>query len=296
MAAALLYLLAARPAYAVSCCGGASAGDALVLPKFLSYAAALRLGFAQDVDLRDSQGRRLYSSSWQSSEQKTTLSGAARLGHNWQAGLAMPLTLRHVSIAGQSAVGYGLGDANLALRYELLDEDTCYAHPATGWTRRDIRPTLHFFVRGKLPTGRAQSNANDPLGARITGAGDWQVLTGAELIKVWGKWGHSFDLAGGQSWPRADLSGRSAAWRLAAGGNLMWYPRYLAFVGTGFSQTAAFRQSQTRQTQTDVLVFGSWMSHDRPWWLRADLAATGVAGKSAALGWGGGVSLARFWY
>lgn len=295
-AIALVQSVGIRAGLAASCCGGSSAADALSLPKFLQAAANVRLAVTDDLDLRSGDGDRLQVNSWRTTESRLSIAGAYRLGEDWQGSVAAPIIVKRAAASGREAWGGGLGDMSLALRYEWLDEDTCYAHPATGWSRRDVMPAVHFFSRLRLPSGRAETTASDPLGARLTGSGDWLVAGGAEVIKVWGKWGHSLDLSAGRSWPRWHLTNHQPAWQVTASGYLMWYPRYLAFVGAGVSQEANFRETAPRQTATDARAFLSWMFHDRPLWLRADLAARGAAGKNTPLSWSAGLSLAHVWY
>lgn len=214
--------------------------------------------------------------------------GAWRAGRDWQLGGSLPLVMRRVAVPGNRALGFGVGDMALSLRYELIDEETCVVRPFRELAWDELKPTIHIVLGLGLPTGRPLGWGDDPLGARVTGTGDLEQTLGIEATKIWGAIGNSLEGGGGRRWPVRRAG--DAIWLAHASASVMWYPAYKRFLGL----SAGWKGERGGLVATDALrveAVGSIVFLESRWWLRGNLGLDGLAGRSAPWGPTGGVTL-----
>lgn len=216
--------------WAASCCGGAAIAEAFVLLKSEEKTTGIVAAFERTVDVRDEGGQRLHTN-WRVSEFRLIPGFAYRVHPNAQLSAVLPLVTRKVN-ADVSEHGWGVGDVNLAARYEFLDEKTCFAQPLERLRWDELKPSIHAVVKLYLPTGLPPGFSSQPLGSDITGRGLWAAEVGPEVTKIWGRWGNTLSFSGGRQWPRTQRTGAPTAWRWQAGTGVSYfweYQRSLAF-------------------------------------------------------------------
>ena len=104
------------------------------------------------------------------------------LGHG-QVALLVPFVETERKAGGHSELGGGVGDANLALRWDI--------YPAG---RSLELPGVALLAGVTAPTGRPADSAQKPLATDATGIGAWQFSGGVALEQVYGHW--LFNLTG----------------------------------------------------------------------------------------------------
>ncbi len=293
-AAALL--CAPATALAASCCGGASATDAFVMPKYNHWLFGATYQAQHDFARRDKNGD-YQSSSYGNTENKLTLGGTWRPYKDIQATLSVPLTVRTVAVPGQRATGFYLGDIGLQARYEILDEETCFLIPVQKLNWHDMKPTVHWVLKGSLPSGRSAARSNAPLGEDVTSQGYWLVDTGIEITKIWGRWGNSMGALVGYQTPEPVSAHLRKALRIGLDGSLMLFFAYKQSVGLSVSHR---RQHWTgagshKQVTTNGSLFTS-LIFSNGWLLRANTGPTGwLQGINNFVGWQGAVTVGHLW-
>ncbi len=173
--AGLLAALLAAPgvAHASACCVGTVSDQPAQLGRCERLGAALAVGSAVELGSFDGQGRwGATSDGWVQST--ATLGVAARWARWGSASLSLPVVLSAREAPGLASVGGGVGDLALSARIEPWEEGT------------SPRPT--FSVGLVAPTGRGWADAEDPLGADVTGAGAWSPVAGVALERTGGAW------------------------------------------------------------------------------------------------------------
>lgn len=281
--------LAPTPVVGASCCGGASALHPFVLPKWEKALVGARFAGSGELDRLNADGARI-GSTMRALEGRMLVGGAWRAAGDWQLGASLPFVLRRVVVPGMSAVGGGVGDVALSVRYEIMDEETCVVRPFRELAWDELKPTIHLVLGTGFPTGRPADGSADPLGARVTGSGDLEQTLGLEVTKIWGAIGNSLEGGGGRRWPvRHD---DDAIWLARASTALMWYPAYQRFLGV----SAGWKGERSGAVATDSVRFeaiGSIVFPQSRWWLRGNLGLEGVAGRTVPWGPAGGVTLIR---
>ena len=295
VAAALLALLGwgvAAPSYAASCCGGASNTDQFGLPKWRQALIGVSPQVSHAWAVRDAGGNQL-EGAWRSDALRLVLGGAYRVAPDWQVSAAVPLLVNRVGAGRMSSAGGGLGDVGLQVRYELIDEDSCFARPVTEMAWDEVKPSVHFFARAAAPSGRPTSLASDGLGASVTGRGLWTADAGLEVTKVWGRFGNSVGFAlGGEAPDRSSADG-VRAFRWEASGGLLVFPQYQRSIGLFLSHRQE-RAAELRVESTQLGLTGT-LAGKGDWWFRVSLSAAGlVAGRSTPVSLDGFVTAARF--
>ena len=152
VAAALLAGAAAllpSTSWAGSCCGGSSP-TALLVPKYaravadLSFDAELYDGFwDQDgVHRPDPPGSDL-------KQYRLNLGLAGRFFRDWQASIAIPYVWNENSYSGISSSRDGLGDINVSLWYDAVDDTTAWKVRGV----KDLTPAVTLGLSVLIPTG-----------------------------------------------------------------------------------------------------------------------------------------------
>jgi hypothetical protein len=286
----LLSVTEIRFAQAASCCGGASATNAFTLPKFQQAMAGSAVQIERSTDLRDASGERLHTRDWVSTDSKLVVGGAYRLGREFQASASLPFVRRDIRAGSQAEYGLGVGDAGVQLRYEMLDEETCFARPIEELTWFDLKPSIHWVLQGTLPTGRPVSKSAMPLGADVTGRGVAGADGGIEITKVWGRWGNSLFANAGYQKGWDDVAPTGSRW--AAGAGVMYFFAYR----NSLSINASYREEggtvDIASTQTGL----QWSYQKDSWWARINFGESGFwQGRSTPVTFLAAAHLSTLW-
>ncbi len=281
-------------AWAASCCSGTSSSGTFSLPKWEKASFGLDLRTRADIDMRGGEGARMGLSTWSIEESSLILGGGFRLHPDLQLGIAIPLVERRVRIGEDKARAGGLGDASIQIRYEMVDESTCYLNPLKNFSRAMLVPTFHWLLSATLPTGRALAVEHDPLGASITGRGDLVADFGFELTKILGRLGGYLQTRGGIDIPIIEEEGDVPGMHVLVGGGLLVFFRYRGFVSLNVthSNTRRGQEDGHHQSSTDAAVGLS--TRIRRFRVRLNGAALGVVqGRAVPVGYSMDVSLVR---
>jgi hypothetical protein len=150
-----------RIARAQACCAGASTFGTARLDETESASVGFSLRGSVVAGAFDVAGR--YRSS-EAGTQEAGLEAAVvalrRLGTGTQLAVTVPLVATYRSVAGLSDLGAGLGDLQLALRWDVLPPGASARVPGIAWT-----------LSTTFPTGVAPERAHQPLAADATGLG-----------------------------------------------------------------------------------------------------------------------------
>lgn len=299
LAAAALVAAAAvltpTPTQAASCCGGGSTSSLLALGTWDRALAGVAPGATLDLARRTSRGERSGDpAAYRSSETRLLLVAAARIAPRLQVGAGLPLVLRRVHITDSSSVGTGIGDTELAARWEILRDDHCYAVPITALTRHDLRPELHVVARLLTPTGRSAEASNNPLGADVLGQGAWRSEIGIEASKAWGRGGAAVEAGIGPTWMAARVPQTQRGLRLNAGASLLFYPAYKRYLGITLGQRQTWWNDGARQSETTPGIVAA--ARFARWWLRANISApAAIAGRDVPMDIAATVAILYVW-
>lgn len=294
-ALALATTLSPAAATAASCCGGASTSSRFSLPKFRAGLAGLSLEISGDFDQRLDGGGRMGLERWRNQELRSVFGGALRLHRDVQTSISVPVVGRSARSGSLSGRGLGLGDPSLGARWEILDDEICYARPFSEMAWDQIKPSLHWTWSATLPLGRHAGQAAEPLSADATGRGYWLAETGLELVKNWGAVGTAAGLAAGYQHPVADLEA-SPGIRWSVGGTLMYYPAYQRYVGVDVTHRREvwLAAGAGALSSTSLAAVGSWVFGDSGWWLRGSAGSDGLLqGAAVPVGWRTTVTVLR---
>ncbi|HSC89284.1 MAG TPA: hypothetical protein VLC09_18505 [Polyangiaceae bacterium] len=180
--ALLLGLAAPRLARAQACCAGASALTPARLELHEAALIGVQLQAAAVLGSYDSTGR--YRANPEGAAEvdfEQDFFGSLRWGkRGWasrgQASLLIPLVESwRTTVTTGDEFGGGLGDVNLALRYDVVRQ-------------RELRylPGIGVLAGATLPSGRPPEEATKPLGSDATGIGTTQLSAGLALEHAWG--------------------------------------------------------------------------------------------------------------
>jgi hypothetical protein len=109
--------------------------------------------------------------------------GAVRILGRGQLALLVPFVETERKAGGRSELGGGVGDVNLAARWDF-----------TLAGRSRYVPGIAALAGVTAPTGRPPDSAQKPLATDATGIGAWQLTGGLALEQIYGNW--LFDLTG----------------------------------------------------------------------------------------------------
>ncbi len=295
LTAAGLSLILPVSAQAASCCGGASVTDQFVVPKWERALVGLSMQVSHDLDMRNAAGERINAQTWSNTETRLIAGGAHRLGTDWQAGLSLPLVVRHTTAGDLTSTGYGIGDIGLQLRYEIIDEDTCFLRPFRELAWNELKPSLHLVMNLTAPTGRPTHRSTDNLAASVTGRGYWMGDTGLQVTKVWGQWGNSLEGSIGYQLPTSG-NPLHPALRWSVGGSALFYPAYRKYVGVhlGYREELAMGTDDSAQAALTASLLASWVPTEGAWWLRGSFGPSGYGiGRNTPVSWQGLLTLAK---
>jgi hypothetical protein len=173
--AALLIAAAHLPrvARAQACCAGASTFGTARLDETESAAAGVSLRGSVVSGAFDAAGR--YRSSGAGTREaglEASVVALRRLGADTQLAVTVPTVVTYRAVAGLSDLGAGLGDLQLALRWDALAPGAADHAPGIAWN-----------LSTTLPTGVAPETARQPLAADATGLGA-ATLAGAVTLEM----------------------------------------------------------------------------------------------------------------
>lgn len=160
-ALALGLCLVGGPAHAASCCAGPTTTIPTRLGQSETGAVSVTTSGTGSVGRWDTDGQ-VSGSSLQEQAIVATLSGGWRWDAKGQIGLSIPVQATHKATSAADAWGGGLGDIRVYTVWEPVE-----ARPAVVGTAPVPVPVLTVSLR--LPTGRTWVDAQDPLGADVTG-------------------------------------------------------------------------------------------------------------------------------
>ena len=175
IAAALL--AASGWARAQACCGGASA----LSPARLEAHEAALAGLALKVGgaLGSFDGHARFAAPPRGAREvnvEQDLLAALRVLRRGQVSLSVPIVETYRSVRGLSEAGGGLGDTQLAARWDFVLAGD-----------RPVLPGLAVTATLTLPTGMPPESASRPLATDATGAGVWQGAFGASFEQIYGQ-------------------------------------------------------------------------------------------------------------
>ena len=178
LAIAIAWLAMAGRASAQACCAGASA----VTPARLALHEEALLGVLQRtvwIDGSFDTSGRYIPAARRSRELdlEQDLFGAVRVLEHGQIALLAPLVETYRRSGGTEETGGGIGDINMALRYDFYPAGRSRYLPGIGW-----------LGGVTLPTGTPPDSATKPLATDATGLGATQAALGLALEQVYGPW------------------------------------------------------------------------------------------------------------
>ena len=258
----LLLLLGSESAWGQACCAGGSAltPGRLALHEEAAVGISIRLtDFTSSFDA----ARAVVPASPGATdvELEEDVLGTLRVLERGQVTVLVPVveTFRHVP--GLSNAGGGLGDVNLAGRYDVLSARE------SAWA-----PGIAALLGVTVPSGRTPESAHGALAADATGIGAFQLNAGLALEQTFGH--VLINLTG-------IVSQRTA--RSVQGLSELLGPQLLALAGGGyaFENDAAVAASFTYTVETDASIGG--------------VRAPGSGRALSALGVSGSLPLGELW-
>lgn len=176
VAVVLATALAPSSAHAQACCGGTSALSPARLEAHETAIAGVALKASGTFGAFDGRGRFAPSPSGAHEvDLEQDLIVALRVLRHGQVSVLMPLVETWRSVPGRSEAGGGLGDTQLAARWDFL---LAGAHP--------IAPGAALTATLTMPTGLAPEHSSTPLAADATGTGAFRGTLALSLEQVWG--------------------------------------------------------------------------------------------------------------
>jgi hypothetical protein len=163
-------------ARAQACCGGASALSPARLELHEAALVGLSLDVGGAVGSFDGHGR--FAGPSRGAHElhvEQDLLAALRVLRRGQVSLSMPIVETFRAVRGLSEVGGGLGDTQLALRWDFVNAGD---HP--------VLPGLALTATLTLPTGLPPESASHPLATDATGAGVWRGAFGVSMEQIYG--------------------------------------------------------------------------------------------------------------
>lgn len=171
---ALSMIGVAADAEAASCCVSSSVG----VPRLRAWEAAavgVTGAFSTAPGQWDPDGQWRSFRDYGEREWRLSASGLLRVHRRLQLHGLLPVVLNQRDGTARSETGGGLGDLQVAARYDLSS-----VGEAGAW------PGLALSLGVLAPTGRPLDESRSQLGADATGRGAWVISPGMTLEQVWG--------------------------------------------------------------------------------------------------------------
>jgi hypothetical protein len=170
-------LLSARDSSAQACC----AGSGVVTPGRLAMADTFLVGVqvhaGRVIGNFNNDGHfAVPPARTDELEFDEDLFATVRVLHRGQVSLLVPLLETYRKSGAQSELGGGLGDVNLAVRWDFHDAGD------------DAIPGIAVLGGVTFPTGTAPESASKPLATDATGVGAFQGTLGLAFEQIWGPW------------------------------------------------------------------------------------------------------------
>jgi len=189
-------LLGASLALASACCVGSTSDQPAQLGRCERLGAGFGVGEVVELGRLDAGGR--WAATAEGWSQITTSLGVAMRWARWgSVGLVAPFVVNAQARPGEQRVGMGFGDVSAAARLEPWEEGR--------------GPVPVFTVGLVAPSGKSWTQANDPLGADVTGAGEWTPVVAVALERTsspW-PWRLGIEASGPRRWVGAASIGHS---------------------------------------------------------------------------------------
>ncbi len=176
LAAALATVLGAARAEAAACCLSSSAFGLGRLASWEQAAVIVGGSVSPVSGSWDDQGAwHANPADYSENEWRTQLSALVALHERLQLSGRLPWVLTQKAAGPLNESGHGLGDSQLALRYEPVYQG-----------EYDYLPELALNLGATVPTGRAMTGAQTILGSDVTGRGAWMLSASltAELARA----------------------------------------------------------------------------------------------------------------
>jgi len=174
----LALLLGARTAGAQACCAGSGAVTPARLGVHDDALVGAQARFAGHLGSHDPDGAFVPTPAHaRELDFEQTVFGAVRVQPRAQVSLLVPFVATHRRASGRASTGGGLGDLNLAARW-----DPVLAGEAS------LVPGIGLLAGVTLPTGRTAEDAEKPMATDATGIGAVQVNGGLALEQSFGAW------------------------------------------------------------------------------------------------------------
>jgi hypothetical protein len=165
--------LAAGRAQAAACCLSSSAFGIGRLASWEDYALIFNVSTSPVAGDWDALGTwRANSANFSENEMRAQLSALVALHERLQLSGRIPWVMTTKSAGDLSESGNGLGDAQLALRYEPVFQGQ------VSWL-----PEISVNAGVTIPSGRAMSSAHTILGSDVTGRGAW-ILSASVVAEL----------------------------------------------------------------------------------------------------------------
>lgn len=278
-------VLSPPPAWSGSCCGG-SGGSNLVLPKIYNAQVDVSFDWEHYDGFWDQNERYVQDPPGSDLDQYRLTAGyARRLAPRWQASVAVPYVLNENHYSGLSSRSYGLGDIQLSLWYEALDD-------LSAWKVRSVKDLVPSVLIGPSLLVPAGISPYDEMTSSfdVTGRGFYRLDGNIIVTKTLHPLSASFTYSYGTYLDRAvnreygkyvepyrkDLGNRSSAAltisyiaypgsagdTLTAAANLMYIAEEDATINGSTLQNSGFRKNAVGASL-------AYSSTDHDWGLRA---------------------------
>lgn len=178
--ALLAWLLVPVAARAGACCVGSVTSVPTRLGECEKVGLGLTVGGEHSQAYYDRDGVVQHSSLTQQALLATVGAGV-RIDRRWQVGLTAPARLNRYATESTRAWGGGPGDARVVALWDPLEE-----RPRGSETPALPVPLLTAGLR--VPTGRAWTESDAPMGEDITGLEQPAVLVGASIERTLDRW------------------------------------------------------------------------------------------------------------
>ncbi len=175
---ATLVLLSSSPAQGQACCAaGAVVTPGRLLEGESALAGVQTKGALNFGSFSSTAQERANPPGAQELDLEQDLFGAVRLLDRAQLAVLLPMQETYRAVPGLSEWGGGIGDINLAARYDL-----------TLTSPRSSLPGIALLAGLTVPTGTPPDHASHVLATDATGIGAWQLNIGLALEETLGLW------------------------------------------------------------------------------------------------------------
>ncbi|MBI2395270.1 MAG: transporter [Deltaproteobacteria bacterium] len=211
LAAALLH---AERAFAQACCAGSGAVTPARLGVHEDALVGLQARYAGHLGSHDAEGEYVRTPSHaREINLEQNLFGAVRVVRRVQLSVLVPFVQTHRRAYGRSSTGGGIGDLNVAARWDPLLAGEAQRVPGVG-----------LLAGVTFPTGRTAEDAERPMATDATGIGAVQANGGIAFEQTFGPW--FVGVSGLFAW-RTPRTVRGARMKLA--------PQYTLLASVGYA-------------------------------------------------------------